>query len=75
MFTQTFWRNTLERAAKTACQSFVAAIAASGATGATGVDWAMVGDVTILATILSFVTSVGSLPFGDSTTPNLTSER
>ena len=64
MFTKTFWRDTLERAVKTCAQSLVA-VGLSGATGVLDVDWVNALSVSLLATLVSILTSVGSGYVGD----------
>lgn len=51
---------TLERAIKTAVQVFLALVG-TNATGITDVDWAGVGSAVALATLVSVVTSLGSI--------------
>lgn len=75
MLTATWWRNTLERAVKTFFQSAVAAITVVEVSQASQVDWTMVLDMALLATILSVGTSIASTPFGNTHTPNLTDEK
>lgn len=59
--TRAFWSGVLERAIKTAAQSAIAAIGTTAAIHE--LDWAMVGSVTALATILSVLTSAANAPF------------
>lgn len=67
--TRTFWTQAAERALKTTAQ------AAIGAIGATALvqelDWTIVGGTTVIATILSVLSSVASAPVGDDSTPSL----
>jgi hypothetical protein len=67
-----FWRDTFERAIKTAVQSVLLAIA--GATGADlfTLDWQTIGIAALGGAVLSVITSVGSLPFGPAGSPSLT---
>jgi len=58
----------LERAIKTAAQTFLALVA-TNATGITDVDWAAVGSAVALATVLSVVTSLASIKFTPTTGP------
>lgn len=53
----------LERAIKTAAQTFLAAVGSTAALG--DVDWKLVGSVVAMATIASLVTSLGSISFGN----------
>ena len=65
MFTnKTFWKDTLERAIKTFAQSLVA-VGLSGATGVLDVDWVNALSVSLLATLVSVLTSIGSGTVGD----------
>ena len=64
MFNQTFLKDTAERAIKTFSQSMVAVMTA-GATGVLDVDWVNALSVSLLATLVSVLTSVGSGYVGD----------
>lgn len=65
MFTnKTFWKDTVERAIKTCAQSMVAVMTA-GATGVLDVDWVNALSVSLLATLVSVLTSIGSGTVGD----------
>ena len=64
MFNQTFLKDTAERAVKTFAQSMVAVMTA-GATGVLDVDWVNALSVTLLATLVSVLTSIGSGTVGD----------
>lgn len=64
MFTKTFWKDTAERAVKTFAQS-LAAVLAAGATGVLDVDWMNALSVSLLATLVSVLTSLGSGYVGD----------
>lgn len=64
MFTKTFWKDTAERAVKTFAQSMVAVMTA-GATGVFDVDWVNALSVSLLATLVSVLTSIGSGTVGD----------
>ena len=70
MFTLNFWRDAIERAAKTAAQTAVAMIG-TGLVGILDVDWAQVASVSAVAALLSILTSVGSGPAGDPGTASL----
>ena len=62
MFNQTFLKDTAERAVKTFAQSMVAVMTA----GATlDVDWVNALSVSLLATLVSVLTSIGSGTVGD----------
>lgn len=49
----------LERAIKTAAQTFLAAVGTTATLG--GIDWPVVGSTVAVATLLSVVTSLASL--------------
>jgi Kef-type K+ transport system membrane component KefB len=56
--TTAFWSIVAERAIKTVAQTGLAAITASGVLNAMEIDWVAVGGVSLLAGILSVLTSV-----------------
>jgi hypothetical protein len=66
-----FWRDTFERAIKTAVQSVLLAIV--GATGADlfALDWQTIGIAAFGGAVLSVLTSIGSLPFGPAGSPSV----
>lgn len=64
MFTKTFWKDTAERAVKTFAQS-MAAVLTAGVTGVLDVDWINALSVSLLATLVSVLTSIGSGYVGD----------
>lgn len=64
MFTKSFVKDLAERAIKTFAQSAVAVLTA-GATGVLDVDWVNVLSVSLLATLVSVLTSVASGKVGD----------
>lgn len=66
MFTKSFVKDLAERAIKTFAQSAVAVLTA-GATGVLDVDWMNVLSVSLLATIISVLTSIASGKVGDDT--------
>ncbi|GAC59351.1 holin [Gordonia sihwensis] len=70
MWTARFWREALERAAKTAVQS-LAAIAVSASTAATmsGGDWVLALKTAGFAAVFSVATSLVSSGVGDPNTP------
>lgn len=57
MFTGSFWKASAERAIKTVAQAAVAFLGA-GATGLFEVDWASLASVSLLAGVVSLLTSV-----------------
>lgn len=64
MFTKLFLKDTAERAVKTFAQS-LAAVLTAGATGVLDVDWTNALSVSLLATLVSVLTSLGSGYVGD----------
>jgi hypothetical protein len=56
--TTAFWSMVAERAIKTVAQTGLASITASGVLNAMEIDWVAVGGVSLLAGILSVLTSV-----------------
>lgn len=70
MWTTGFWRETVERAIKTAAQAALAFFIV-GETGIADVDWATVGGVAAVAAIASVLTSLASAPFGPARAPSL----
>ena len=60
---KTWWHAALVRALKTVAQTAVATIGTCTVIG--DVDWLMVGSASLLAGILSLLTSVAGLPEGD----------
>nr|DAF09590.1 MAG TPA: holin [Caudoviricetes sp.] len=55
-----WWKAALVRAVKTVCQTAVATIGTTALI--TEVDWRVVASASILAGIISILTSVGGLP-------------
>ena len=55
-----WWKAALVRAVKTVAQTAVATIGTAAALGQ--VDWIMVGSASVLAGLLSLLTSVAGLP-------------
>lgn len=70
MFTAKFWKDALERAIKTAAQTFLAT-AGVNAWKLDGDYWTEVGLVVAGATVLSLVTSLVSSQVGNSTDASL----
>lgn len=73
MFTRSFWRQALERAAKSAAQAVVAVLIADGANILT-LDWAVVGGAVLTGGALSVLTSIVSLPLGEPGSPSAVAE-
>jgi hypothetical protein len=73
MWTVGFWKQTAERAVKTAAQAG-AAFFVVGSTGVADVDWATVGGVAGAAAVASVLTSLASAPFGPADSPSLVVE-
>jgi hypothetical protein len=63
MSTSTFWRDSVERAVTTFCQSLVAVLGA-GSVGRLNVAWVTSLSTAGLAAPLSLSTSLGSAPLG-----------
>jgi hypothetical protein len=57
---KTWWKAAGVRALKTVAQTAVATIGTTAVIS--GVDWVMVGSASLLAGILSLLTSIGGLP-------------
>lgn len=65
-----FWKDTAERAIKTFCQSLVGALGA-GASGLIGIDWVQALSIAGFATLVSILTSIGSIKIGDEGTAGI----
>lgn len=64
-----WWKAAAIRAIKTVAQTAVATIGSASVLGE--VDWLMIGSASLLAGILSLLTSIGGLPeLEESTTTN-----
>ncbi|KST89900.1 holin [Lactococcus lactis] len=63
---KTFFKDLTERAIKTFAQAMIGALGA-GATGLIGVDWIQALSIAGFATLISILTSIGSLTIGDDT--------
>ena len=70
MFSKTFMLDVLDRAVRTAAQTAVALIG-TGAVGVIDVDWQNVASVSVVAALVSVLTSVASSGAGDPDTPSL----
>lgn len=73
MWTAKFWRETAERAIKTAAQAALAFFVV-GQTVFTEIDWTVVAGGTAIAAIASVLTSLASAPFGPGDSPSLVGE-
>ena len=71
MWTKKFWTSALERAIKSTAQAAAALLAGDGM-GILEIDWMAIGSVSVLAGVLSVLTSVASAPVGgDKESPSL----
>ena len=70
MWTLDFWKQTAERAVKTAAQSALAFFVI-GQTVLSDLDWTVVGGAAAVACIASVLTSLVSAPFGQEHSPSL----
>ena len=73
IWSASFWKQTAERAVKTAAQAG-AAFFVVGSMGVADVDWATVGGVAGAAAVASVLTSLASAPFGPADSPSLVVE-
>lgn len=69
MFTKTFGLDALERAVKTFAQALLALVTVGAAI--TSIDWVAACEISATATVISLLTSVVSLPLGDSGTASV----
>lgn len=70
MWTLGFWKQTAERAIKTAAQAALAFFIV-GSTVFEEIDWSAVAGGTAIAAIASVLTSLASAPFGPEDSPSL----
>jgi len=70
MWSWVFWRNALERAAKTVAQSLVAVFGA-GAFNLLTANWTVVLATALMTGALSVLTSIISAPIGPADSPSL----
>lgn len=69
MRTATFWRETAERAAKSAAQSLLLLWAGDSAFNVVDADPRLAGGIAAGAAVLSVLTSIASTSIGDSSSP------
>jgi hypothetical protein len=74
MFTAKFWKSTAERAMKSGAQALIGLWVGDGVFNLWTVDVELASGVGAGAAVLSLLTSIVSLPFGDSDTPSLVRE-
>jgi hypothetical protein len=73
----TYGKKTVERAVKTAAQAFIlflTPLVVSGQLDISTVDWGTGVNYALGGAILSLLTSVGSLPFGEPFSPSAVKE-
>jgi hypothetical protein len=70
MWTKNFWKQTAERAVKSAAQSLLGLWALDGF-NILNADFGLAGGVAAGAAVLSVLTSVVSLPFGQPSDPSV----
>jgi hypothetical protein len=71
MFRKTFWRETAERAAKSAAQALLGLWVLDGGFNALNADWKLALGIAAGAALLSALTSLVSAPFGKDNSPSL----
>jgi len=71
MFTVTFWRDAIERAIKTAAQALILSAGAGAGFDLYHFDFKAAAISVLGGLILSLLTSIASLPFGQPGTPSL----
>lgn len=69
-----FWKATAERALKTAAQVAVALLSADHLLGVLDVDWQATGSATLLAALLSVLSSIASAKISSDGSPSLGGE-
>lgn len=72
MFTKRFWKESAERAVKSGAQSLLGLWALDGF-NLVNADFGLAAGVAAGAVVLSLLTSVVSLPFGEPADPSLVS--
>lgn len=73
MFTLTFWKDSVERAIRTAAQALLA-LWATDISGVLEVDWLQAGSVAALAALMSVLMSLVASGTGVKGTPSFTKE-
>jgi len=68
-----YWIDVFERAVKTAAQTAVVAIGAAAGFDLFTADWRTVGGAAAGGFVLSVLTSLGSVPFGDRSSASVAS--
>jgi hypothetical protein len=58
MLNAVFWSKAAERAIKTVAQTAIASLTASGVLNVIQIDWVEIGGVSLLAGLLSILTSI-----------------
>jgi hypothetical protein len=71
MMKRQFWKETFERAVKTAAQGAVAGFAAAGFNILDMSQLAAVGTGALTGFVLSVITSIASAPFGQGDSPSV----
>lgn len=72
MFTWKFWKRASERAGKSAAQAVIGALVVDGVLNVWTVDWKLGLGVAAGGALLSYLTSIVSLPLGETDSPDLT---
>ena len=73
MFTTSFWKQAAERAAKSAAQALIGAWTLDGVFNVLNVDVRLAAGVAGGAAVLSLLSSIVSLPFGQPSDPSAVS--
>ncbi|GLZ76860.1 hypothetical protein Afil01_16670 [Actinorhabdospora filicis] len=69
MWTWNFWKQTLERAIKTAAQVAAALLGVAGM-GILDVNWKSIGSIVALAVLASLLTSIATSGIGQTDSPS-----
>lgn len=70
MFSWEFWKQSLERAVKSAAQAVVLGLGLAEGLDLFTLDWALVGGLALGGAFLSVLTSIISAPFGENGSPS-----